>query len=68
MYIPGQICEKCEREIGKEPYVLIQDKITRGLHKFHQRCAPRDPDVRRHHGVTLEPGKFQSEGKSLGRV
>lgn len=68
MYIPGQICEKCEKEIGHENWTILQDKITRGLHKFHARCAPQDKDSRKHHGAFLEPGKFSAKGSPLGRV
>lgn len=55
IYIPGQICEACEKEIGRESYTLMQDGISRHLHKFHARCAPKDPDVQRHHGLQAEP-------------
>lgn len=55
LYIPGQICEACEKEIGRESYTLMQDGISRHLHKFHARCAPNDPDVQRHHGLQAEP-------------
>jgi len=68
MYIPGQICEKCQKEIGRDNYTLIQDKITRGLHKFHASCAPKDPDVQRNNGMFLEPGKMGIIGGNLGRV
>ncbi len=55
IYVPGQICEGCGKEIGKENYTLIQDGISRHLHKFHARCAPTDPDLQRHHGLHAEP-------------
>jgi len=55
LYVPGQICEACQREIGRENYTLMQDGISRHLHKFHARCAPKDPDVQRHHGLYAEP-------------
>jgi len=57
-YIPGLVCRKCEREIGRENYTLIQDKITKGLHHFHERCAPKDPDLQRNHGMTAEPARL----------
>lgn len=56
MFIPGQICRECKNEIGREEYVLICDKISKHLHKFHARCQPKDPDLQRHHGATLLPG------------
>jgi hypothetical protein len=68
MFIPGKLCKKCQTELGLEPYVMITDKITRGLHTFHARCQPLDPDVRRHHGMILEPGVFGMEGKEIGSV
>lgn len=58
MYVEGALCKKCRRELGKKPYVLIQDKISKHIHTFHARCQPRDPDVRRHNGMHLEPGRF----------
>jgi hypothetical protein len=68
MYIPGRVCEKCQKEIGRENYTLIADKITKGLHHFHATCAPKDPDVQRNHGMTLDPGKMGIIGGNLGRV
>lgn len=68
MHIPGKLCKKCEKELGLEPYVLITDKITRGLHTFHARCQPKDPDVRRHHGMVCEPGLIGMKGTPLGSV
>ena len=65
LYVPGLVCRKCEREIGKENYTLIQDKITRGLHHFHAACAPKDPDLQRNHGLTAEPAKFGWELKGF---
>lgn len=66
MYLEGKLCRKCREELGKENYVLIQDKISRGLHTFHVRCAPKDPHVRRHFGMHAEPGVFGVTGKPLG--
>ena len=68
LYVPGQICEACQREIGRENYTLIQDGISRHLHKFHARCAPKDPDVQRHHGLYAEPLILNAKGFADGGV
>lgn len=65
LYVPGQLCEKCEREIGHENYVLMQDNISRHLHKFHAACAPKDPDVRRHNGMFAEALHLNAKGLSI---
>jgi len=65
LYIPGQICEHCGQEIGRENYTLMQDNISRHLHKFHARCAPRDPDARKHHGMIAEPLHINAKGLIL---
>lgn len=57
-HVPGLVCRGCQREIGLENYVLIQDKITRGLHNFHAKCQPKDPDLQRNHGLTAEPARL----------
>lgn len=66
MYIEGKLCRKCQHELGKANYVLIQDKISRHIHTFHVACAPKDPDLRRHHGMHAEPGVFNTKGSPLG--
>lgn len=68
MYIPGQICNKCKQEIGREKYTFMVDKISKGMHKFHTRCAPDVKDVRKHHGVFLEPAQFGMKGTEVGSV
>ena len=65
MFIPGKLCKGCEKELGHENYVVITDKITRGLHTFHVRCQPKDPDVQRHYGAHLLPGVIGVIGKDL---
>lgn len=67
MFIPGQVCEACEKEIGRENYVLMQDGISRHLHKFHAACAPKDPDAQRHYGMTAEPLHINARGLILGK-
>lgn len=68
MYIPGQICNKCKQEIGHEKYVFMVDKISKGMHKFHVRCAPVVKDVQKHYGVTIERGVFGLGGRNIGSV
>lgn len=65
LHIPGKLCKGCQREIGREEYVVITDKITRGLHTFHTRCQPKDPDLQRHHGAFLLPGRIGIDGAQL---
>ena len=67
-HVPGLACRGCQKEIGLENYVLIQDKITRGLHHFHAVCAPKDPDLQRNHGLTAEPLILGMKGTALGSV
>jgi hypothetical protein len=43
----------------------MQDGISRHLHKFHARCAPKDPDARKHHGMTAEPLHINAKGLTL---
>lgn len=64
--IPGKLCRGCQKELGTDEYVLITDKISRGLHAFHVRCQPRDPDVQRHYGAFLLPANLTAKGKDLG--
>lgn len=71
LYIPGLICRhpRCGKEIGREEYVLITDKISKGLHHFHARCAPtpqKQPDVQRHYGAQLSPVNLFSTPRDLG--
>ncbi len=68
IYVEGQLCEKCGDEIGRESYTLLQDGINRHLHKFHARCAPKDPDVQRHHGLSAEPLVFNAKALTNGIV
>lgn len=68
MFIPGQVCDGCDMEIGRESYVVLQDGISRHLHKFHARCAPNDKDVQRHFGLVAEPLAINTKGLSFGRV
>lgn len=66
MHIPGQVCDACDREIGFESWTVLQDNISRNLHKFHARCAPKASDVRRHHGLFAEPLAINTKGLTFG--
>jgi hypothetical protein len=68
MYIEGKLCRKCQKELGRGRSVLIQDKITKGLHSFHYECQPIDPNVQRHHFMFAEPGQLGMKGRNLGSV
>ena len=65
LHLPGKLCKGCEKELGHENYVVITDKISRGLHTFHVRCQPKDPDVQRHYGALLLPGRIGFHGAQL---
>lgn len=58
----------CGKQIGMEDYVLCQDGITQKQVVFHKTCfdAAQVKDVRKHHGVHLDPGQLGLVGTPLG--
>lgn len=63
---PGTDCEGCSKEIGLEPFVVCWDGITSKHVTFHKRCDPTDPDLRRHHGMPLEPMNMRIKPTEIG--
>lgn len=52
---PDTECKKCGRQVGPTDYLLAMDGITNKIVAFHTWCNPNDPDLQRHHNVTLKP-------------
>lgn len=50
---PSTECEKCKKQIGMTDYLVAYDGISSKLVAFHTWCDPRDPDLQRHHNITL---------------
>lgn len=63
-------CEmkSCGKQIGMDDYVLCQDGVTQKQVVFHKKCFDEAAvtDVRKHHGVHLNPGHLGLVGMSLG--
>ena len=55
---PTTECEGCGKQIGLGDYVLCQDGIKNKIVAFHKLCNPADPNLQRHHNVTLAPAKL----------
>lgn len=55
---PQTECEGCKGQIGKEDFLLATDGINGKVVAFHRRCNPADPDLQRHHSVSLTPAQF----------
>jgi hypothetical protein len=55
---PQTECEACKGQIGEGDFLLATDGISGKVVAFHQRCNPADPDLQRHHSVSLSPAVF----------
>jgi len=58
-------CQGCGHVIGDEHFVICSDGINGKVVTFHKRCQPQDPDLQRHHGITLAPVKLGLNLKGL---
>lgn len=63
--VKAENCEGCGQQIGYEDFLLAMDGIKMKNVIFHSRCNPNDPDLQRHHKITLTPPVFGFNPKEI---